>query len=102
MIYYSRINYIGRCTMFKLDLSGEWQFKKVTGEEWTKGCVPGSVFNDLLKAGRIEDPFYRDNEDFAKEIASHDYEYTRSFSVDKKMLEHDRIVLLCEGLDTLA
>ena len=88
--------------MFKLDLNGEWQFKKVSEAEWLKGSVPGSVFNDLLKTGRIEDPFYRDNEDFAKEIASHDYEYTRSFYIDNKMLEHDRIALLCKGLDTLA
>lgn len=88
--------------MFRLDLNGEWKFKKVSESEWLKGSAPGSVFNDLLKAGRIEDPFYRDNEDLAKETASHDYEYTRSFEIDKKMLEHERITLLCKGLDTLA
>ena len=88
--------------MFKLALNGEWQFKNVSDTEWLKGSVPGSVFNDLLKAGRIEDPFYRDNEDFAIEIASHDYEYSKNFDIDKNMLEHERIALLCMGLDTLA
>lgn len=87
--------------MFRLDLGGEWKFKKTADTEWLKAAVPGSVFNDLLNAGRIEDPFYRDNEDFAREIASHDYEYVRNFDIGKDMLAHEKIMLRCEGLDTL-
>ena len=88
--------------MFKLDLNGKWRFKRVSDAEWLEGSVPGSVFNDLLEAGRIEDPFYRDNEVFAEEIASHAYEYVRSFDIDRNMLAHERITLLCKGFDTLA
>jgi Glycosyl hydrolases family 2, sugar binding domain. len=88
--------------MYYLDLNGTWQMKKTTDHEWINGKVPGSVFNDLLNAGLIGDPFYRDNEDQAKEITSYDYEYQRSFQVDEKLLSCDKVVLRCEGLDTLA
>lgn len=88
--------------MIRLDLNGIWRMKNIGGAEWIEGRVPGSVFTDLLNAGKIDDPFYRDNEDQAKEIASLDYEYEREFHVDSGAMEHDRLVLCCEGLDTLA
>lgn len=88
--------------MFTLDLNGTWKMKRVDLSDWMDVKVPGSVFNDLLNAGLIEDPFYRDNEDSAKEIASHDYEYRRNFYIDADLLMNDRIILCCEGLDTFA
>lgn len=86
--------------MVELDLGGIWRMKKTEDTEWIGGKVPGSVFNDLLKAGRISDPFYRDNEDEAKIIASCDYEYEQDFEVRPAMLEYDQLFLRCEGLDT--
>lgn len=88
--------------MLTLDLNGIWKMKRTDEDEWLKAKVPGSVFNDLLNAGKIEDPFYRDNEDQAKIIASCDYEYEREFYVENKILSSDMVVLCCEGLDTLA
>ncbi len=69
-------------------------------EDWIAGNVPGSVFNDLLNAGRIADPFYRDNEDEAKIIASYDYEYEREFHAEPSLLAHGKVLLRCDGLDT--
>ncbi len=86
--------------MVTLDLNGIWQMKKKDDAEWIKGKVPGSVLTDLLRAEQIDDPFYRDNEDKAKEILSHDYQYERTFDVEGKILEYDRLILCCEGLDT--
>lgn len=88
--------------MINLDLNGVWKMRRAGASEWIDAKVPGSVFNDLLNAEKIEDPFYRDNEDQAKEIASYDYEYERDFNVGGELLKQDRIVLCCEGLDTLA
>ncbi|MBZ4647672.1 MAG: csxA [Clostridia bacterium] len=88
--------------MVSLSLNGIWKMKQTVSSEWIEGKVPGSVFNDLLNAGKIEDPFYRDNEDQAKEIASYDYEYVRDFYVDGELFKQDKIVLCCEGLDTLS
>jgi beta-mannosidase len=87
--------------MNKLTLSGVWQMRRTDETEWINGTVPGSVYQDLLQAGKMEDPFFRDNEYEALELSKFDYEYTRTFSVDKDLLDHDVVLLRCEGLDTL-
>jgi len=88
--------------MLRLTLDGQWQFRQIGDEDWMEAQVPGSVFHDLLTAGKIEDPFYRENEYKAREIALRDYEYKKVFSADRELLDYDRIVLHCDGLDTLA
>lgn len=87
--------------MHRIDLNGSWQMKKTTSHEWIDAKVPGSVVTDLLNAGLIDDPFYRDNEDQAREIASYDYEYKRNFQIDGNLLSCSKVILRCEGLDTL-
>jgi len=64
--------------------------------------VPGSVYSDLLRNKKMEDPFWRDNEDAAFALMENDFEYFCEFPVSQKMLNMDRILLRCEGLDTLA
>jgi beta-mannosidase len=87
--------------MLLLDLNGKWLMKRTDESSWLDAVVPGSVYNDLLQAGRIDDPFYRDNEYKTLELSNYDYEYKRSFTVDSAVLSHDKVLLLCEGLDTL-
>lgn len=88
--------------MLKISLNGDWAMKNVREKDWIPAVVPGSVVQDLLAAGKIEDPFYRDNEDAALALSYDDYEYRRSFEVTEEMLSCDQVVLHCEGLDTLA
>ena len=64
--------------------------------------VPGCVHTDLMAAGVIDDPFFRDNELKLLWVGETDWVYTRTFTVSKALLAHDRAVLRCEGLDTLA
>ncbi|MBR4719752.1 MAG: glycoside hydrolase family 2 protein [Lachnospiraceae bacterium] len=65
--------------------------------------VPGSVYNDLLNAGCMEDPYYRDNEDAALELMKNDFEYRGTFDVDPDELnDADEVILKFNGLDTLA
>ncbi|WP_342664397.1 beta-mannosidase [Alicyclobacillus herbarius] len=85
-----------------IDLNGNWRMKSVNGEEWLPAQVPGSVYLDLLRAGRIPDPFYRDNELRVFDVAKQDYVYEREFSVDERLMACDRVLLTCLGLDTLA
>lgn len=85
-----------------VDLDGKWMMKRVDEAEWIEANVPGSVYNDLISAGRIEDPFYRDNEDSVYKLSCYDYEYSRQFTVNKSVLEYDFLKLKCEGLDTIA
>ena len=37
--------------------------------------VPGSVINDLLNAGAMDEPYYRDNELKALTLMKNDFEY---------------------------
>ncbi|WP_338788475.1 beta-mannosidase [Metabacillus sp. FJAT-53654] len=88
--------------MKKIDLNGSWKMKCTNETEWLDAIVPGSVMNDLLRQGKIDDPFYRDNEDHAYEIAAKDYEFTREFSVDEELLSHSQVAIRFDGLDTLS
>lgn len=87
--------------MLMMDLNGKWQMKRIDENSWIDAVVPGSVYNDLLQAGKMKDPFYRDNEYEVLELSKYDYEYKRTFFVTKETLEHDIVLLRCEGLDTL-
>ena len=83
----------------KINLNN-WQFKRTDTQTWLSAAVPGSVYNDLLQCGAMGDPFYRDNEDAALELAGYDYEYTAAFRVDK--VDYPIINLVCDGIDTIA
>ncbi|MDR2403081.1 MAG: glycoside hydrolase family 2 protein [Spirochaetaceae bacterium] len=76
--------------------------KNCSEKEWLPAKVPGSVYSDLLNNKKTEDPFWRNNEDKALALMENDFEYVNSFAVSQSMLNCDRIVLRCEGLDTLA
>jgi len=88
--------------MVVVDLGGDWWLKRAGEEGSVPARVPGCVHTDLLAAGKIEDPFYRDNEDREQWISEADWVYGRTFEVPAEMLRHDRVLLRCEGLDTLA
>ena len=44
------------------DISGIWQLRQAGKKEFIPAAVPGCVHTDLLAAGKIPDPYYRDNE----------------------------------------
>jgi len=56
----------------------------------------------LLAAGRIPDPFYRDNEVAVQWVGEQAWTYRRSFIVPDWFLKKEHQLLRCEGLDTLA
>ncbi len=89
--------------MKTVSLNGPWTLDcGQAGFSAVPAQVPGSVYNDLLTAGLIPDPFYRDNENEALKLMDFDWTYSRRFSVDGALLACDRVYLRCEGLDTLA
>lgn len=88
--------------MEKYMLNGAWQFRCTTDSIWHPAAVPGSVLSDMLQNGMTEDPFWRENEYAARDLFDRDWEYTRTFSPDEAFLQHQRLTLVCEGLDTLA
>lgn len=92
--------------MKHIDLGGPWSFRcldsGVFPGETLAGTVPGSLYADLLKLGRIPDPFWRENEREAARLSDFDWEYSRSFWCERTVLSHERIELVFEGLDTIA
>lgn len=76
---------------------------------WVDGCgealpatVPGSVYQDMLDNGRMEDPYYRDNELKALALMDHDFTYATEFEVPEEIRNRERVLLRFEGIDTVA
>ena len=93
--------------MKRIDRDQNWKMRIIddtadTGE-YISASVPGSVYNDLINAGRMEDPYWRDNEMEALELMKNDFEYRGSFDVDADELAGaDEAILRFGGLDTIA
>ncbi|MER7456250.1 glycoside hydrolase family 2 protein [Micromonospora sp. NPDC126480] len=62
--------------------------------------VPGCVHTDLLSAGLIPDPYLDDNETRLAWIGRTDWVYETTF--DRPSGDHQRLDLVCAGLDTVA
>ncbi len=85
-----------------ISLNGEWKMKALGEQDWLPARVPGSVYTDLLAAGRMEDPFYRDNEYAAFDLMEKDYVYEKTFSLSDEDKKSPSLDLVFDGLDTVA
>ena len=88
--------------MITTELRKDWRMRCVGEEEWIPAVVPGSVYTDLLRNGKIEDPYWKDNEDAVCALMEKDYEYECRFLPEREIRESDRKVIQFEGLDTCA
>lgn len=88
--------------MIEKSLNGIWGLREVTWENFIDAKVPGDVYNDLLNADLMEDPFYRENEWDALELSRNDYEYITSFEVTEELRACEKILLSFSGIDTIA
>ena len=94
---------MGDYAMQTYTLNGTWQLSaEQSPAESVALQVPGTVLSGLLAAGKIEDPFYRTNEDATRALFWKDYVFTRTFDLAEDFLSQTHIALVCEGLDTLA
>ena len=86
-----------------ISLNGKWQGKCFTEEKTLDfsfdGTVPGCAHTDLKGIKIPDDIFYRDNADKCTWIENRDFEYSRSFTVEKLP---SKAALVFEGLDTYA
>ncbi len=98
-------NRINRDMKTSMEIDSCWSLHMADGTEDTEtipAVVPGDLYSDLLRAGMIDDPYFRDNELEALRLSDKDYIYETSFDADADILSRDRIRLVFEGLDTLA
>ncbi|MEM6964656.1 MAG: sugar-binding domain-containing protein [Bacteroidota bacterium] len=72
----------------------------ITGDSfnWIYAKVPGDVYTDLWRAGRIDDPHFGRNSLKAKWVPENEWWYKRQFDVPKEMIGK-RIQLVFAGVD---
>ena len=88
--------------MNRILLHDNWSMHQIGSGEWIPATVPGSVYEDLLRVGKMENPFWKDNEVQALKLMDYDYEYCTNFDCSKELLMSDEIILQFDGLDTIA
>ncbi len=72
----------------------------ITGDSfnWIFAKVPGDVYTDLWRSGRLEDPHFGRNSLKAKWVPENEWWYKRQFDVPKEM-NGKRIQLVFDGVD---
>jgi beta-mannosidase len=88
--------------MNKMELNKNWKMHKVGDSDMINAVVPGTVYTDLLREGKMDDPFFKDNEDKALKLMDEDYEYICNFAKPADADSSDVVMLHCDGLDTIA
>ncbi|MQP75384.1 glycoside hydrolase family 2 protein [Stenotrophomonas sp. MYb238] len=97
---------------FATPLAAQWSFRLLPGDTqlqahpgldaWRPAQVPGSVHDDLHKAGVIGDPYVGAPEAGLQWIGLADWEYRARFDVDAATLSRRHAELRFDGLDTFA
>ena len=64
--------------------------------------VPGNVIGDLVRAGKVPEPYYAHNTSLLRPYEYIDWEYTTEFAVPELPSEGDTAELCFEGVDTIA
>lgn len=88
--------------MIKQVLSNGWKLRQAESLAELETSVPGSVFSTYMEHGRMEDPYWRDNEEKALKLMDMDYEYSILFRGEEVLFESEEILLVFEGIDTLS
>jgi beta-mannosidase len=71
--------------------------------EWIPATVPGEIHLDLMRAGQMPEPLVGSNaHDRCRWPEQHSWWYCRDFVVPPGFLKHERIQLICDGLDLSA
>ena len=80
----------------------DWKYRDIQEKEWHDANVPGTLFMDMIREGRIQNPFYRFQEREFQELAQKDYEYELRFAVQEDVFFREKQFLVFEGIDTIA
>ncbi|MBQ9032154.1 MAG: glycoside hydrolase family 2 protein [Parasporobacterium sp.] len=86
----------------RFSLNGEWNMKMTEWQEMVPAQVPGDIYSDLLRAGKMQDPYFRDQELQALPLSEKEYLYEKRFDLPAGILTKDCLLLRFEGIDTLA
>ncbi len=84
-----------------INFSEKWELNIPWMDKNIEAKVPGTVYTALLDNGLINNPFWRDNEDSARELMTYDYSYSQIFNISSEQKESE-LELVCEGIDTIS
>nr|XP_006824165.1 PREDICTED: beta-mannosidase-like [Saccoglossus kowalevskii] len=85
-----------------INLNGKWDVTNADGKMSVPGNVPGCVHMALLDSKKIADPYNRFNDVLNRSIALEPWTYSRKFNATKTLVTRSSVVLVAEGLDTVA
>ena len=89
--------------ILSLDLGGDmWTLQEEGKSATVPAHVPGSTYTNLLKAEKIPDPFFGENNDKVQWVAEKNWFFERSFEAPRDLHDKQHVELVCHGLDTLA
>ncbi|WP_322175197.1 beta-mannosidase [Acutalibacter caecimuris] len=88
--------------MIRQTISEGWSLGVGQAGEELAARVPGSVYACLLEHGRMEDPFWRDNEGAALALMDNSFTYTCRFTPAGGITGCKQALLRFWGVDTLA
>ncbi|MCD7736984.1 MAG: glycoside hydrolase family 2 protein [Lachnospiraceae bacterium] len=88
--------------MYRQEIAENWKMRSVREKDFLPAVVPGTVYTDLLREGRMKDPFWKDQEEEALLLMDEDYEYVTRFGCPDELLAHSRVLLHFDGVDTIA
>ena len=87
----------------ELDLGGTWRLEssdhRISGLET---AVPGGVYTTLLKAGKIEDPFWGFNEWRTLWVGKLGWTFERTFTASDALVQAPNVILRMEEVDCFA
>ncbi len=84
-----------------IELKNNWQLKRLSTGEIFNINLPSSVIKTLLAHGRIQDPYYRDNQDYILPILEEDFEFSTEFEINNEIFLNDKF-FLCIQVDTIS
>jgi beta-mannosidase len=79
-----------------------WQLANSNRSILTRASIPGVAHTALLKSNLIRDPYYRFNDVELRWITKEDWTFSRELQVSEEFMKFKKIVLVCEGLDTVS
>jgi beta-mannosidase len=89
--------------VISLNLGGDmWSMDQLGGSLSLPATVPGSTYTNLLRAGKLPNPFFGKNNGADQWVAKHNWMFRREFEADEDLLGQRHLELVCNGLDTLA
>ena len=84
----------------KILLNDQWIMRD--GDREYPCRVPCSLYDTLISAGALDNPYWRENEWAATGASDRDVTFEKSFPVPAEIMREERVFLTFQGIDTLA